>query len=71
MSCILAEDWLVIANTEDLIFTTQEKYAKKTGIETNTPEVISRAVHEITDQMTKVFEFNKIVQTVFDASKQK
>lgn len=50
---------------------TQQKYAKKTGIKTDTPEVTSQVVHEITDQMTKVFELqNKIVQTVFDASKQ-
>jgi len=49
----------------------QQQYANKMGINSNTPEPITRVVQDSTDEIIKAFDVqNKIVQTALDATKQ-
>jgi len=50
---------------------TQQQYANKMGINSNTTEPITRVVQDSTDEIIKAFDVqNKIVQTALDATKQ-
>lgn len=50
---------------------TQQQYANKMGINTNTTEPVTRVVQDSTDEIIKAFDVqNKIVQTALDATKQ-
>jgi len=50
---------------------TQQQYATKIGINSNTTEPITRVVQDSTDEIIKAFDVqNKIVQTALDATKQ-
>ncbi|MGI0046580.1 MAG: hypothetical protein ACREBB_05260 [Nitrosotalea sp.] len=49
----------------------QQQYATKSGMNVNTPEVTTKAIREVTDEMTKTFDvLNKISFTILDTTRQ-
>ena len=53
------------------VFSIQQHYAKKVGINASVPDNTAKAVHNVTDEIVKAFDVqNKVVQTALDATKQ-